>query len=141
VGAVLDRVLCQAHVRLLEAGAARGQLVQQQPVSEGDLADVLAQPLVLPAVEEGVKLTAEAGIGELREKSIAQCEEMGLGNTPVCMAKTQYSFSDDPTKLGRPSGFQIHVPKPVEPAELAAVVASLASSCGSSKSSLRKRIM
>jgi len=41
VGAVLDRVLCQAHVRLLEAGAARGQLVQQQPVSEGDLADVL----------------------------------------------------------------------------------------------------
>jgi hypothetical protein len=41
VGAVLDRVLCQAQVRLLEAGAARGQLVQQQPVSEGDLADVL----------------------------------------------------------------------------------------------------
>ncbi len=43
------------------------------------------------------------------EKSIAQCEEMGLGQTPVCMAKTQYSFSDDPTKLGRPQGFKINV--------------------------------
>jgi formate--tetrahydrofolate ligase len=43
------------------------------------------------------------------EKSIAQCEEMGLGTTPVCMAKTQYSFSDDPTKLGRPKGFKITV--------------------------------
>ena len=38
------------------------------------------------------------------EKNIAQCEAMGLGDTPVCMAKTQYSFSDDPTKLGRPTG-------------------------------------
>jgi formate--tetrahydrofolate ligase len=43
------------------------------------------------------------------EKSIAQCEAMGLGQTPVCMAKTQYSFSDDPTKLGRPKGFRITI--------------------------------
>ena len=43
------------------------------------------------------------------ERSIAQCEAMGLGGTPVCMAKTQYSFSDDPTKLGRPSGFRITI--------------------------------
>ncbi|HWA17207.1 MAG TPA: formate--tetrahydrofolate ligase [Gemmatimonadales bacterium] len=43
------------------------------------------------------------------EKAIAQCEEMGLGNTPVCIAKTQYSFSDDPTKLGRPKGFKINI--------------------------------
>ncbi|MEO8227174.1 MAG: formate--tetrahydrofolate ligase [Gemmatimonadota bacterium] len=43
------------------------------------------------------------------EKAIAQCEAMGLGATPVCMAKTQYSFSDDPTKLGRPTGFRITV--------------------------------
>src|ERR1041384_3691869 len=38
------------------------------------------------------------------DRAIAQCEAMGLGATPVCMAKTQYSFSDDPTRLGRPSG-------------------------------------
>jgi formate--tetrahydrofolate ligase len=43
------------------------------------------------------------------EKAIAQCEEMGLGNTPVCIAKTQYSFSDDPTRLGRPKGFKINI--------------------------------
>ena len=43
------------------------------------------------------------------DKAIAQCEQMGLADTPVCMAKTQYSFSDDPTKLGRPKGFRIHI--------------------------------
>ena len=34
---------------------------------------------------------------------------MGFGNLPVCMAKTQYSFSDDQTKLGRPTGFDINI--------------------------------
>ncbi|MGH7528154.1 MAG: formate--tetrahydrofolate ligase [Gemmatimonadales bacterium] len=43
------------------------------------------------------------------DKAIAQCEAMGLGQTPVCMAKTQYSFSDDPTKLGRPKGFRLAI--------------------------------
>ena len=43
------------------------------------------------------------------EKAIVQCEGMGMGATPVCMAKTQYSFSDDPTKLGRPSGFRLTI--------------------------------
>jgi formate--tetrahydrofolate ligase len=52
---------------------------------------------------DGVNYSAAA------EKAIAQCEEMGLGNTPVCIAKTQYSFSDDPTKLGRPKGFRINI--------------------------------
>ena len=42
-------------------------------------------------------------------KAIEQIEAIGYGNTPVCVAKTQYSFSDDPTKLGRPSGFRITV--------------------------------
>jgi formate--tetrahydrofolate ligase len=42
-------------------------------------------------------------------KNIEQIEAIGYGNTPVCMAKTQYSFSDDPTKLGRPTGFRITV--------------------------------
>ena len=59
------------------------------------------------------------------DKAIAQCEEMGLGQTPVCMAKTQYSFSDDPTKLGRPSGFQIHV-RDVYPSAGAGFVVALA---------------
>lgn len=40
---------------------------------------------------------------------IEQLEELGLRDVPVCMAKTQYSFSDDPAKLGRPTGFRITV--------------------------------
>ncbi len=45
----------------------------------------------------------------LVDKQIAKIEEMGYGNLPVCMAKTQYSLSDDPKLLGRPSGFTMHV--------------------------------
>ncbi len=43
------------------------------------------------------------------KKQIAKLEEMGFGNFPVCMAKNQYSLSDDATKLGRPSGFTVNV--------------------------------
>ena len=42
-------------------------------------------------------------------KELKHIEEMGMGNFPVCMAKTQYSLSDDAKKLGRPSGFKINV--------------------------------
>ena len=43
------------------------------------------------------------------EKTIAELEKLGFGNMPVCMAKNQYSLSDDPTKLGRPSGFTVNI--------------------------------
>lgn len=43
------------------------------------------------------------------DKSLKEFEEMGYGSLPVCMAKTQYSFSDDPALLGRPSGFKITI--------------------------------
>ncbi len=43
------------------------------------------------------------------EKALKRIEEMGFGSLPVCMAKTQYSLSDDQTKLGRPTGFNITV--------------------------------
>ncbi|MBQ5587186.1 MAG: formate--tetrahydrofolate ligase, partial [Selenomonadales bacterium] len=41
--------------------------------------------------------------------TIKELEAMGFVDTPICMAKTQYSLSDDMTKLGRPSGFKITV--------------------------------
>jgi len=68
---------------------------------------------------DGVNFTATA------EKAIAQCEEMGMGQTPVCMAKTQYSLSDDATKLGRPKGFRINV-RDVYPSAGAGFVVALA---------------
>ena len=43
------------------------------------------------------------------EKQIVRLTELGYGNLPVCIAKTQYSFSDDPTKLGAPEGFTVTV--------------------------------
>ena len=42
-------------------------------------------------------------------KSIARLEELGFGNMPVCMAKNQYSLSDDPKLLGRPEGFTVNI--------------------------------
>jgi formate--tetrahydrofolate ligase len=52
---------------------------------------------------DGVDFTSKA------ERTIDYLESIGLGETPVCMAKTQYSMTDDPTILGRPSGFRITV--------------------------------
>lgn len=52
---------------------------------------------------EGVDYTAEAN------KQIKELEDLGFGNLPICVAKTQYSLSDDQSKLGRPSGFRINV--------------------------------
>lgn len=52
---------------------------------------------------DGVNYTKEAN------KALQEFESMGYGNLPVCMAKTQYSFSDDPSLLGRPSGFTITI--------------------------------
>ena len=68
---------------------------------------------------DGVDYTATA------EKNIAQCEAMGLAGTPVCMAKTQYSFSDDATKLGRPSGFRLTI-RDVYPSAGAGFVVAMA---------------
>ena len=52
---------------------------------------------------DGVELTANA------KKQAAQLEELGFGQLPICMAKTQYSFSDNPSLLGAPSGFTVTV--------------------------------
>lgn len=43
------------------------------------------------------------------KKELKRITDMGMGHFPICMAKTQYSLSDDPKKLGRPSGFTVNV--------------------------------
>lgn len=52
---------------------------------------------------DGVSFTAAA------KKQLETIEKLGFGKLPICMAKTQYSFSDDPTLLGAPRGFQITI--------------------------------
>jgi formate--tetrahydrofolate ligase len=53
----------------------------------------------------GVEYTLSA------QKEMDKLTELGFSNLPVCMAKTQYSFSDDPALLGRPEGFIVKVSK------------------------------
>lgn len=52
---------------------------------------------------EGVNYSGQA------EKQLKQLEDLGFGKLPICMAKTQYSLSDDPALLGRPENFRINV--------------------------------
>ena len=68
-----------------------------------------------PSVEKITKV-AQAIYGadgiELSEKakeSLARFERWGFGNLPVCIAKTQYSLSDDPKRMGAPTGWNLHV--------------------------------
>ncbi len=52
---------------------------------------------------DGVEYSSKAN------KEIAKLEKLGFGNVPICMAKTQYSLSDDPSLLGRPEGFKVTI--------------------------------
>ncbi|MEM7415062.1 MAG: formate--tetrahydrofolate ligase [Gemmatimonadota bacterium] len=92
--------LADAVWDVLESGEA-----DYRPLYGDDLG--IAEKIETVATEiygaEGVDIDPKAA------KEIAVLEEAGLGSAPVCIAKTQYSFSDDATLLGRPSGFRISV--------------------------------
>ncbi len=72
-----------------------------------DLSDRIEQKInkIVKKIYGGasVSFTAQAS------KQISELESLGFNELPVCMAKTQYSFSDDPTKLGAPDGFTVTV--------------------------------
>ena len=70
---------------------------------EGSIQDKLNAIATKIYHADGVDLVGNA------VKQAKQLEELGFGNLPICMAKTQYSFSDDPTKLGAPKDFRITV--------------------------------
>ncbi|MBA2628283.1 MAG: formate--tetrahydrofolate ligase, partial [Gemmatimonadales bacterium] len=126
-----------ARVALSEVwarGGAGGEAVAEQilaALKEGKADFRPLYDVALPIKEKIETIAREiygaAGVdySSAADKAIAQCESMGLGNTPVCMAKTQYSFSDDATKLGRPTGFRITV-RDVYPSAGAGFVVALA---------------
>ena len=70
---------------------------------EGSIQDKLNAIATKIYHADGVDLVGNA------VKQAKQLEELGFGNLPICMDKTQYSFSDDPTKLGAPKDFRITV--------------------------------
>ena len=61
--------------------------------------------MVVTKVYGGAKVAFAPGVKTKIKKAV----EIGMGNAPICMAKTQYSFSDDPKKLGAPEGFTLTV--------------------------------
>jgi formate--tetrahydrofolate ligase len=87
----------------------------------------VAQPIKAKIETIAREIYGAAGVdyAAAAEKNIAQLEAIGLGQTPVCMAKTQYSFSDDPSKLGRPTGFRLTI-RDVYPSAGAGFVVALA---------------
>ena len=91
--------LAEAVLRLCERSP--------EPKYAYDLGESLEQKMASIATKiyhaEGVDLTPAAA------KQIQQLEGLGFGELPVCMAKTQYSFSDDPSRLGAPEHFRITV--------------------------------
>jgi len=68
---------------------------------------------------------AGVGFAPVAERALELLPKLGLGETPVCMAKTQYSFSDDATQLGAPTGFTLHV-RDILPSAGAGFVVALA---------------
>jgi formate--tetrahydrofolate ligase len=115
-------------------GGAGGEAVAKEVLAVLDEGKAEFKPLYdvdqpikakIEAIAKGIYGADGVDYSAAAEKNIAQCEGMGLAATPVCMAKTQYSFSDDATKLGRPSGFRITV-RDVYPSAGAGFVVALA---------------
>ncbi|MFV0519532.1 MAG: formate--tetrahydrofolate ligase [Lachnospirales bacterium] len=63
----------------------------------------------IETVAEKIYRADGVDFSKLAKNKLAKYEKLGYGNLPVCIAKTQYSFSDDPTKLGAPNDFKIEV--------------------------------
>lgn len=72
-----------------------------------DIEDSLEDKLnkIVTKVYGGEGVTFSAGV----KKKIKTIEELGFKNVPICMAKTQYSFSDDKNRVGRPEGFKVNI--------------------------------
>lgn len=92
--------LAKEVVALSTSGKADFKLLYGEELSLKEKIETIAKK-IYGAV--GVNYTKEAN------NALKDFEKMGYGHLPVCMAKTQYSFSDDPTLLGRPEGFEITI--------------------------------
>ncbi len=96
-----------------EGGTELAELVIKAAEEKSDFRfcypDELSITEKIEAVAEKIYGADGVDIASSAAKQIAKIEEMGFGNLPVCMAKTQYSLSDDPALLGRPEGFKVHV--------------------------------
>ena len=98
--------LADEVVRLCNEGDAEGRSAE---TFEFAYSDDLSIAEKIEAVARRVYHADGVIFEPAAKKEIAQLEKLGFGAMPVCMAKTQYSFSDDQTKLGAPRGFDVTV--------------------------------
>lgn len=92
--------LAKEVIALAESGAADFHPLYASELSLKEKIETIAKEIY---GADGVNYSKDA------DKALKEFEEMGYGSLPVCMAKTQYSFADDPALLGRPSGFKITI--------------------------------
>ena len=98
--------LADEVVRLCENGDEAGRSADTFQLSYGDDLSLREK---IEAVAKNVYRADGVDFEAKAVKELAKLEKLGFGDMPVCMAKTQYSFSDDQTKLGAPRGFRITV--------------------------------
>ncbi len=92
--------LAKEVLKTLEHKKSEFKLLYEDNLSLKEKIEVVAKEIY---GAEGVNYAGQA------EKQLAELEKLGFGNMPVCMAKTQYSLSDDPAFLGRPEKFKMNV--------------------------------
>lgn len=106
--------LCEVWAKGGEGGAELGKLVLEQIESGKDNYKPLYE-LDLPIKDKIEKITKDiygangVTFEPAAKKMIAKLEEMGYGNLPICMSKTQKSISDNPALLGRPENFTVNI--------------------------------
>ena len=98
--------LADEVVRLCAEGDEQGRSAETFQFAYGD---ELSLKEKIEAIAKRVYHADGVNFEPAASKEIAKLESLGFGGMPVCMAKTQYSFSDDQTKLGAPRGFTITV--------------------------------
>lgn len=92
--------LANEVIRLVEQGGSKFQFTYEDSLSIKEKIETIAKRIY---GADGVDFIGNS------LKQIKEIEDLGYGHLPVCMAKTQYSLSDDPKKIGRPSGFRVTV--------------------------------
>lgn len=92
--------LAEKVCKTIETKPSNFRVLYDTELSVPEKVEILAKEIYRA---DGVTFTAPA------KKALAQIEALGASNLPVCMAKTQYSLSDDPAKLGKPEHFTVTV--------------------------------
>ena len=100
------QALADEVVRLCAEGDAEGRSAETFEFSYGDDLTLAEK---IEAIAKRIYHADGVVFEPAAKKELAQLESLGFGGMPVCMAKTQYSFSDDASKLGAPRGFTVTV--------------------------------